>query len=159
MIDKGSSAKILVALALSAMVIAITGCGTDNQNTAPFGSSITINPSKVTTDGPSGACTGFYQDSLFKITVLGPDKLPMNDAAITIALSWAPNYAHPAIWSMQLYDMDTVGGAAVTVPYQTKTGDFGTKNVMVRHDITCDYKGQLEVFSGTAYLQVDIEVN
>ncbi len=157
MLNKGSLVKMLAELVLLAASIAVVGCG--SENTAPYKSTITVNPASTTTNGPSLACSGVWKDSLFKITVLDPQGNPMNDTAITITLDWAPNYAHPTTWAMQLYDVDSGGGSPVTVPYQTKTGDFGIKSVIVRHYISCDYKGQMEVFSGSAYIKADIEVN
>ena len=156
MINNRSFVNLIITLALATTVLTLVSCGIEKtEHTAPFGSTITINPDSTTTTGATGACSGIWKDSIFVITVLDPDGDPMNNAVIEITLDWAPNYAHPVVQAMQLYD----GASAVTVPYQATTGEFRTKTVTVRHDISCAYKGQLEVFSGSAYAQADIEVN
>lgn len=146
--------NIMAVVLVVVAAVTLSNCGT--ENTPPYGSKIIINPASVTTSGASGACdVNYWKNQVFEITVLGPDGNPMNGAAIVIALDWAPDYAAPTMWAMLLWD----GGNPVTVPYNTITGDFGTKTVTVRYVADCKFKGQLEVFSGSAYAKADITSN
>lgn len=156
MMKKGLFINMLFALTIAAMTLALMSCGVEEtKHTAPYGSTIEIDPPSVTVNGYSLACSGIYDVQLFKITVLDPDNNPMNNAVITVTLNWSPNYSHPSLYAMQLYD----GTTPVTTPYTTTTNEYGIKSLTAYFDVSCDYKGAIEAFSGSAYSKSDIDVN
>lgn len=156
-----SMARILsisVLIALAAPLGLLHGCGNETSS-APDGSTIGINPGGTTWNtGSTTGCNGTeYNFSLFTISVNDSLGNPRDNTSIIIDLDLAPNTAAPGNQVMYLFDADA--GYAVAVPYETKTGDFGTKNVKVFVDLGgCSYKGDLKVFSGTAFNSVSIAV-
>lgn len=132
-------------------MMTLLGCGKDESFTAPSGSTITINPSAVSwTIGSASSCPSFsYNDHIFTITVKNSNGENMNNMDITAELALSPNSASATNQVLEMFDGDT--GQAVTSPYNTTTGDDGTKNIVVRVDLGCEYTANFNVFSGDAY--------
>lgn len=132
-------------------IMAILGCGKDEGLTAPSGSTITINPSAVswTISNASSCPSASYNDHIFTITVKDSDGKNMNNADITVELALSADSGSSINQILELYDGDT--GQKVTSPYNTMTGDNGTKNMIVRVDLGCNYIANFNAFSGDAY--------
>lgn len=132
-------------------MMTLWGCGKDEGFTAPSGSAITINPSAVslTISDVSSCPSASYNDHIFTITVKDSDGKSMNNMDIAVELSLAANSGSSINQILELYDGDT--GQPVTSPYSTMTGDSGTKNMIVRVDLGCEYTATFNVFSGDAY--------
>ena len=150
--------RVLTIVLLVSAIVLLKGCGADLS--APVDSIITINPSGKTWTVAASFLTGCpspnYNDEVFAITVTDSDGNPLNDITITIQLDLSANSSPPALQCLELFDGDT--GAQITSPYTTKTGDYGTKNIVVRMDFGETYRAELKVFSGTAYSSANLEV-
>lgn len=138
----------------------VAGCGPGGGYTAPTappGSTITVSPGDVPWTVAVGACTNAdMQDTIFNIAVKSPSGTPLTGVGIAVNLVLAPGSAVPGLQTMYLYD-DLGGDGLYTdqitvLPYYTQTGSSGTKMLMVRYDLGgCEFGGNLDVFSGTAY--------
>jgi hypothetical protein len=146
----------------------LSGCGAAGQ--APQGGSININPAGFTWNVAPGGCGSASPAAIswytpVSITVIGSNGLPLNDTDITISLDHSSGMG-PLPPTMELYDdqqgnnnNDPDAGEFVLAPFRTKTKDFGTKTVLVTMDLGgCEYKGTLNVQSGTIFSSVDFEV-
>jgi hypothetical protein len=164
--EMNRTARILslsILIALTAPLGLLHGCG-DKTTSAPNGSTIEISPEGKTWDTSQmiGCNASSYNFELFTITVRDSFGNPMDNVTIYIDLDLASSTASPNNQVMYLADADIAQKIPVVVPYETKTGDFGTKNVQVFVDIGgngCEYNGQLKVYSATAFESVEIEVN
>lgn len=151
--------SICVLIALTVPMGLLQGCG-DKTSSAPSNSSIGISPNGVAWDvGSTPGCSGtVYNFTLFTITVRDSFGNPMDNVTIYVDLDLASSTASPGIQVMYLADADVAQKVPVQVPYETKTGEFGTKNVQVFVDLGCEYTGSLKVYSGTAFGSVEIVV-
>lgn len=132
-------------------MMVLSGCGKDEGLTAPSDSTITIDPSAVswTISDVSSCPSASYNDHIFTIAVKDSDGNSMNNIDITVELALSANSGSSINQILELYDGDT--GQKVTSPYNTMTGDSGTKNMIVRVDLDCEYTATFNVFSGDAY--------
>lgn len=154
--------SILITLLMPLAIL--PGCGNDKTTSAPTGSTIEISPEgrQWETAALTGCNGTSYNFELFTITVRDVFGNPMNNVTLYVDLDLAPNTASPNNQVMYLADADVAQKTPVIVPYETKTGDFGTKNVQVFVDLGgggCEYKGNLRVYSGTAFASANIEVS
>lgn len=139
------------------------GCG--DNNSAPAGSTITINPDGAKWDVSAGTCNGTEVNfHAFNITVRNSAGVELNDTDLYITLDLASNnFTLPPY--MQLYDdpnwqggITTLPQNPVSTPYVTKTGASGTKRIIVGVDLGCGYKGSLTAYSGSSVDSVSIDV-
>lgn len=147
-----------------ALPFLLLGCGDDNS--APAGSTITINPDGATWAVTAGTCNGTDVNfHAFSITVRNSAGIELNNTDLYITLDLAANNA-TIYQAMQLYDdpnwqggVTTVPQNPVSTPYVTKTGNSGTKRIIVGVDLGgCGYKGSLNAYSGSSIDSVSIEV-
>ena len=139
----------------------LTSCGSENGgNSAPParpGSTITVNPETIewTVGGP-GCTNTVMQDEYFNIVVRNPNGVPLTGVGLSVSLVLAPGTYIPPPQVMYLYDdLDQDGfftDLITTYPHYVQTMGAGTKMLRVQHDLGgCEYGGNLDVFSGTAY--------
>ena len=134
------------------VLFALAACGSNNSISAPYGSTITINPTDTSVTDKGSVITTHTQ--FYTITVLDQNGQPMNNAKITISFPWAyPDSAS----AVTLYD----GNSPQNSPFDAKTDSFGIYTL--RFDYVSggglSYFGNLEVRSGTAYQQVKFTVS
>ncbi len=139
----------------------LISCGSENGGNsappAPPGSTITVNPDKVEWDVGGPGCTNtVMQDSYFNIVVRNPNGVPLIGTGLSVSLVLSPGTFVPPPQVMYLfddYDGDGYYTDPITVfPHYVQTGGAGTKMLMVRYDLGgCEYGGNLDVYSGTAY--------
>ncbi|MBM4136572.1 MAG: hypothetical protein FJ241_07045 [Nitrospira sp.] len=139
--------KYLGLLLLFLFLIPFSGCG--ESVSAPPGAKVKINPSEVTiTD--TGAIDTHTQ--FFSISVTDANDIPLGNIKITISYPWAVPDSSGVV---QLYN----GSTPVNSPFDTETDDFGIYNLRMDYQSGgLDYKGDLEVRSGTAYGKASFEV-
>ena len=154
---------IVQVTALSLALALVASCGGNKESggcttpPAPTGSTITVNPPEVLWEVGAGACTNtVMQDSFFTITVRNPSGVALTGVGISATLVLAPGTFVPPPQVMYLFD-DLDGDGRYTdpitaFPHCAQTGGAGTKTLMVRYDLGgCEFGGNLDVFSGTAY--------
>ncbi len=141
---------VILALLLVMFSIAlIQGCGDSNtQCTAPFGSTIVINPSSQSLAVPGGIVPGNTPFN-FQVLVLYPDNTIMPKACITISGSQA---APVTPSSYQFFfnpngTTNSTGNVAVNSGFEAQTDDFG------------QYTFSAEVSAGTGTFQDTIVVS
>ncbi|OGI48552.1 MAG: hypothetical protein A2151_01595 [Candidatus Muproteobacteria bacterium RBG_16_65_34] len=147
-----------LAMGLAAVLTLLAGCGSGEENPAPDGSTITINPAstKWTTVKDDACAIGYASvDDLYIITVEDSAGNPLNNVKLTLFLDLAAG-STSITPVMELYD----NGSLVTSPYTTKTEASGTKAVTVRMWYGCSlaYKGSLHAYSGSIYGSAPLEV-
>ncbi len=124
----------------------LLGCGGAGGNSAPPGSTITINPSSVSTTDSSSSST--WRTQFFTITLIDSDGNPIDNAKITIStvFTTAPDTTSAVI---QLYD----GSSTKSSPFEAYTDRFGVYYLRFdyRTGESLTYGGNLEVRSGDAY--------
>ncbi len=143
--------KILLLLTLlGASVFFMSSCGGGSVS-APPGATITINPATLSvTDGTTEPN---WKTRFFTIFVKDSKGNPLGNIKISIFYPWAvPDSAGV----VQLYD----GSTPVNSPFDAETDDFGAYNL--RFDYLSggglNYKGDLEVRSGSAFGSASVEV-
>lgn len=142
----------------------LIGCGTESSETggnnappAPPGSTITVNPADIPWTVGAGVCDNtVMQDSFFNIVVRSPNGVPLSGVGLSVSLVLAPGTFVPPLQVMYLFDdFDEDGDFTdpiTTYPHYVRTRNAGTKMLMVRYDLGgCEYGGNLDVYSGTAY--------
>lgn len=150
---------------IGALGLLTLGCGAENG--APEGATITFNIASLSWSVGAGFCSTpivDYNDTTVLATVRDQQGNVLNDMDITFALDLSS--ATSSYILMELYDDETGNGDGiadageqVTNPYRTKTKSFGTKEIIVRPDLGgCEYKGYLNVWSGSAFAQLPIDV-
>jgi len=97
----------------------------------------------------------------FEIVVKNKKGEPLNDVEITIAFKFAPDFNCPpssvtcTIPPGLLLDENR---NPQNSPFTTKTKEDGKYTVWLNYWHGAEWKGQLEVYSGTAYESADVEV-
>lgn len=142
----------------------LSGCGSASSETggntappAPTGSTITVNPNDIPWTAGPGICDNtVMQDSYFNIVVRSPNGVPLSGVGLSVSLVLAPGTFIPPLQVMYLYDdLDEDGyftDLITSYPHYVQTRGAGTKMLMVRYDLGgCEYGGNLDVYSGTAY--------
>jgi len=126
----------------------IAGCG---SGVAPSDGSIEINPSSLNITHSGGTASTYT--TYFTITVKDSEGNPLNGVDVSIFFPWAnpaPSYV------VQLYD----GATAVNSPFTVKTDKNGIYNLRFDYLLggTLDYKGDLEVRSGSVFATSTVTV-
>jgi hypothetical protein len=134
----------LILILLASPIIFLNSCG-KAETTAPFGGTITINPTSFSwKDGLPAQTT---HDELFTVTVKDAAGQPMNKTKINISFVLAvPDFYN----FVQFVDSS---GNLVNSPFDAVTDDFGTYTFTFRFQSGngLAYFGGIEVRSGTAF--------
>jgi hypothetical protein len=137
------------------VAVVLGGCG--NESPAPDGSTIVITPAGKTWDtSADDSCAAKTRlDTLFTISVIRSDGVYLNDTDLLLSLDLAAGTTSGAE-VLELFDE----GTKVAFPYVTKTGASGSKMFTMGMWVGCnwDYKGQLNVYSGSSYNSADFIV-
>ena len=142
--------SVSAVLMLFLLPVLFSGCGSGcGGDVAPDGSQITIFPTEFKLTDGSSTVTTTTQD--FTISVHNPDGMPLNDVELVLG-------ANGQEWGVA--QMMTAGNANLSNPASVCTGDAGTYTVRVQllSGAGMAYKFQLEVTSGTAGQEADIDV-
>lgn len=152
--------KIIFALIFIILTIA---CGTeldspDSEIIAPPGSTITVIPESR--ESNIGGPLTFYNIT-YSVTVKSPDNRPVGRAKLLIQYPWA----HPVTSYFYFYDGKCPSSGLPSElrpsPFEAVTDDYGVYYFCVRYaggqigtdpsgnPIYLEYKGDIEVFSGT----------
>lgn len=125
---KHKQIAIFPLLLVLLLITLVQGCGSENSTdncTAPFGSSITINPSSETFKTSGGVVSSNLAFD-FQVTVLYPDKTPMPKACINISGVLAvPNTSAAYQFFFFPGGAQTPGNVAVNTGFAAQTDDFG----------------------------------
>jgi hypothetical protein len=138
-------------------IVVMQGCG--NENTAPAGSTITINQDKTSEDtGGAGLPAGQAIPFDFTVAVTYSDGTPMPNATLTISGGLAiPN----TYIAYQFYHTQYAVGHTDTEnsPFQAQTNDSGvyTFSALVSGPVTT-FKDNVYVTSGTNVATGSIEI-
>lgn len=165
---KKTSSPGLLALAMVAMST-LSGCEETNQ--LPVGSTAEIFPSEVQWNIQAATSCNFedgpFNDQRVSVSLKDADGLPLIDAPITISLDLSDStFSSTAV--LALYD-DTDGDGLFgdnervstdeQSAYNTRTNSrSGSKQLMVRVNLSCPYKGSLYAFAGNSGVLMNIAV-
>lgn len=157
---------VIIGIAL----LGFTACGPGgDEDPVPPGASVTINPQDIEWDiTPSAVCVeGIYNDHTLAITVQNDNGVPLGEVDLLISADLAANTS--AFDLIRLYD-DVNGNGVVDHPQElvssngspaffTKTDKFsGTRTLLVRVNLSCTYRGNVNVFAGSAFASTSINV-
>lgn len=152
--------RLILAVPIIAL---IASCGGSQDNPAPEGSTITLSPPSVSwTITPNFGCGTMthYHDQPFLITVKDSGGQPLNNIDIDISLDLSSDTTSHN-WLVLYYDANGDGnvdaGEQVSNTWRTSTDWSGSKEVTVRADADCAFRGSLHVFSGSTYGSATIE--
>ncbi len=134
---------VFIASLVIALVLSSCGGSTSGGVTAPFGSTITIDPTAYSV-GDAGTSITVHTE-YFTIQVLGPDGTPFNKALITIEFPWSPPDPTSLV---QLYD----GNVPQSSPFSAVTNEFGLYTLRVDYESGGGllYHGNITVRTGSA---------
>jgi len=150
----------------------LSACGASSGgggDPLPVNASVQISPASITwdiADGPD--CTAFYQDYTISITVFDAHNSPLGNVDLRIVADFAANTASPPE-VLRIYE-DFNGNGVVDDPaeyvssntspaFMTKTARYtGTKIILLRAYLGCNYRGNLWVYAGPAFANMNIEV-
>lgn len=153
-------------LALAATLLACAACDDGSDNPLPVGATVTVSPQTKTFEideeiqDENGNCLfnpGFYVDQSIVITVTDGQGSPIGKADLNISLDLGAN-TFSGLPVMELYD-DMNGNGLADRPeervsdfndpiFRTKTREFtGERIVILRLNVSCAYRGSLNVIS------------
>lgn len=152
-------------LVLIALSFIVSGCGTNidspsGEITAPPGSKIIINPSKLeVTDGASTRSRHFQS---FTISVFSPLNQPIGRVKLKISYLWASPDPYDLVQLYDGYCSDTYPptNPPKNSPFEAVTDDYGVYNLCVGFlsGGGLEYKAGLEVHSGTVYNSAELSI-
>ncbi len=152
----------LILMATAASAVALTSCGKDDIFTAQNGSRVVVMPDSISNGSLAAMACGSFAYTVtetFRVTVLDVRNNPVNNAAITVQVPYSAGSGGgltPTV--MYVLDGDT-GFPVLTYPYNTSTGDSGTKDITIVFDLSCSWGPvDITVFSGTASDTLEVEV-
>lgn len=160
-------------VALTLILSLVAGCGGDDHPVPPK-STVVIGPQSVTWDIPQrqSPCPydpALYVDQVFVIRVEDSDSVPLGGVDLRILTSLSGNTSSGVQEALRLYD-DYNGNGVVDDPeelvsgngapaYFTKTEEFSAeKSVIVRINLSCAFRGMLEVSAGGFYGNAQMQV-
>ncbi|MFO0751767.1 MAG: hypothetical protein U0411_00395 [Thermodesulfovibrionales bacterium] len=141
-----------VSFLLLLCLVALSGCGGGGGNSAPSGSSLSVNPAEITvTDAASSTS---WTTQFYTISLQNAEGQSLGKTKVTITFPYAVPSSYGVV---QLYDGDT----PVNSPLDVETDDFGV--YYLRLDMQTggglEYSGDLEARSGDAFASSKITVN
>ncbi|MCC6347746.1 MAG: hypothetical protein IT388_11210 [Nitrospirales bacterium] len=140
-----------VSLLLLLCLAALSGCG-GGGNSAPSGSTLTINPAEITTTDASSSTS--WTTQFYTISLKNAEGQSLGNTKVTITFPYAVPSSYGVV---QLYDGDT----PVNSPLDVETDDFGV--YYLRLDMQSggglSYSGDLEARSGDAFANSKITVS
>lgn len=140
------------------MAGALTACTSDISQDGPILSegSLVVEPASISFSvGPAVGCLGTTTHiERYIITTFNPQGQPIGDADLEISLTFADFTTIAGLVVTELVDGDSgaiVSTSANPLPYETKTGELGTKTMFVNYEVTggCQYAGNIMVNSGS----------
>jgi len=153
----------------------LAGCGASEGgggNPVPVGATVQVNPETIQWEiGNGDPCVidpGIYNDHTIAISVLNNSGAPIGNVDIRVMADLSGN-TFSGIDVIKVYD-DLNGNGVIDDPaelvssntspsFVTKTEHYsGTRNVMVRVNLSCPYRGNVHVFAGAAYGSANIQV-
>ncbi|MBZ0157248.1 MAG: hypothetical protein K8I29_13685 [Alphaproteobacteria bacterium] len=144
---KKSCAVSLLLLCL----VALSGCG-GGGNSAPSGSTLTINPTETNVTDTSSSVS--WTTQFYTISLKNSEGKSLGKTKVTITFPWAVPSSFGVV---QFYDGDT----PVNSPFDVETDDFGV--YYLRLDLQSggglSYSGDLEARSGEAFASSRISVS
>jgi hypothetical protein len=174
--ERGSMFKHLLSCVLSVFAVFLVGCGDGGGgggDPVPPNSTVQINQPEITWEigEPADPCVvdpNYYHDHTIAISVLDPDNSPLGGVDLRIVADLSGN-TFSGTTVLQLYDDRNANGvvddprelvSSNTMPaFRTETDRYtGTKNVLLRVNLSCPYRGSLHVFAGAAYNHINVEV-
>ncbi|MBT9169063.1 MAG: hypothetical protein DDT19_02415 [Syntrophomonadaceae bacterium] len=150
----GLRGLFLSAVCCLLLTVFLLGCGGAGGGSAPPGSTITINPTSFTLRDERAQ----YTTQNFIIIVRDSEDNLISRARITISHIYAAPYRRgpDGSFCVQFYD----GSTPVNSPLTVETDVFGVYNLRVDfYGSDCSHEGDLDVFSGSAYVASAITVN
>ena len=159
------------------MTLALAGCGSSSiggGDPVPLNSTVKINPSSITWTIPAPLATpcvvdfNNHNDTPIAISVLDSSQSPLGNIGIRVLADLSGNtYSGSPV--LKVYD-DLNGNGVVDDPaelvssntspaFNTFTDKYtGTKNILLRVNLSCPYSGNLYVFAGAAFASINIVV-
>lgn len=156
---------------IGSLAIAACGGGGD-EHPLPVGATLELNPTDINWEiAPRGGICNFdpayYNDHLINLALTNKDGQPLGEVEVSLALDLsAATFTGPAL--LALYDdrnsngvpeddeMLTSSDAAVV---KVKTGRYdGARQLWLRVNLSCAYKGTLVAYAGPASASASIEV-
>lgn len=154
------------------LLVGLVGCGA-SENPVPTDATVQINPSSIPweiSDRPSPCLVdpSIYNDHTIAISVMDSNNSPLGNVDIRITADLTGN-TFSGIDVIRVYD-DLNGNGVVDDPaelvssitspaFTTKTSNVGTKLILVRVNLSCPYRGNLNVYAGSAFGSTNIEVS
>lgn len=152
---------------LAVIAWGVLGCSSDNP--VPANSQIRMSPATIeweiqeNIDPDSGLCfldPDFFQDQTLAITVVDGSGVPLGDVAVSVLLDLSGN-TFPGIPRLKLYH-DQNGNGVPDDPqelvsdeddsaFRIKTDQYsGTASVIVRVNLSCEYRATVYAFADAA---------
>lgn len=151
--------------------LTLTACGPGgDEDPVPPGAVITINPQDVQWDistSDTNCPDTAFNDHTYTIVVQDRNGIPLGDVDVIIRADLAANTSPFDL--IRLYD-DVNGNGVVDHPQElvssntgpvffTKTDKFtGTRTLLVRVILSCEYQGNITVHAGSAFGSTNIAV-
>ena len=156
--------KLFTGTFIVATILLPGGCGKDETITPAYGNTVVLDKSAITHGNlDTQICSGSFTQSItetFRIIVLDADGEPVNNAAVTVQVPYSDGSGSgltPVV--MHVVDGDT-GAPASGYPYNTRTGDTGTKDITLELDLSCTWGPvDITVFSGGASAKLTVTVS
>ena len=155
------------------LAIGLAGCGASDENPVPTNATVQVNPSSIPWEIPERPIPcpvnlAFYNDHTIAISVVDSNNSPLGNVDLRITADLSGN-THSGIERIKVYD-DLNGNGVVDDPdelvssnispaFTTKTSNVGTKLILVRVNLSCPYRGNLNVYAGSAFGSTNIEVS
>jgi uncharacterized protein YceK len=164
----------LLTIFLLILMVAISGCNDVTSNQLPPNTEVRVNPQEINwkINDTGGVCNfdpDYYQDASVSVMVVNEAGSYIPDAPINATLDLSEN-TFTGLPVLALYD-DKNGNGVADGPeelvsgntmgsYQTHTDSkTGSKMLIVRSNLSCEYKGSLYVFADGYMGSVSISVS
>ena len=151
--------------------VVLSGCG--GGDPVPPSSTVLISPSSIKWEisakpTPCPVNSNVFIDHTIVISVLDTNNSPLGSVDIRVVTDLTGN-TFSGLPVLNVYD-DKNGNGVVDDPaelvssntspaFMTATDRYtGTKTILLRVNLSCPYKGNLHVYAGAAYSNINIEV-
>lgn len=169
-VNKGMRNSVVLLLGM------LMGCGGADENPVPVNATVLVSPNAIEWQIPpvptGQTCSdvfdpSYYNDHTIAVSVMNANNSPLGDIDLRIIADLAGN-TYSGIEVVKVYD-DFNGNGVVDDPaelvssnaspaFTTKTSRNGTKVILVRVNLSCPYRANLNVYAGAAFGSINIEV-